>query len=505
MNAQVRALRASAQTRLSGRQLVLILVAACVLVRLAAMDWLPLMDTTEARYAEIARKMVELGDWVTPWHDYGVPFWGKPPLSFWLTAGSFKLFGVSAFSARLPHFLCMGLVVWAGWGLARRRSPGQAMTLLALLSGAALSFVSAGAVMTDEALVLGITLAMRGFWLAGHDLPSARWREAWWVFIGLAIGLLAKGPLAVVLVALPMLAWLALHKPARAQLMALPWVPGLLVAAGLVAPWYLAAEIRTPGFLSYFIVGEHWHRFVTAGWKGDLYGTAHHFPPGMVWVFALGAMLPWSLSLPVAAWRGRSAGATVLARDADRDWRVYLLCWGLAPLVFFTAARNIIWTYALPALPALALWAASWLDRRLPEARVQRLLSVGLALTLLGCAVAVVQLKRSGDMDRRSAQALVARWAAERHGAEPLVFVGTRLFSASFYSQGRAELVSTPQQAEVRLGGGTGYVALPHGESPLWPAARFLGTFGHYDLVQLRGRDEPRASPELGTPSERAM
>lgn len=51
---------------------------ALLLVRLVLMAWLPLTDTTEARYAEIARKMLETGNWVTPLHDYGVPFWSKP-------------------------------------------------------------------------------------------------------------------------------------------------------------------------------------------------------------------------------------------------------------------------------------------------------------------------------------------------------------------------------------------------------------------------------------------
>ena len=80
-------------------------VGALLLVRLAAMALIPLMDTTEARYGEIARKMAALNDWITPWHDHGQPFWGKPPLSFWLTALSFKLLGVHEFSARLPHLL----------------------------------------------------------------------------------------------------------------------------------------------------------------------------------------------------------------------------------------------------------------------------------------------------------------------------------------------------------------------------------------------------------------
>jgi hypothetical protein len=63
---------------------------------------LPLMDKTEARYAEIARIMAETGNWVVPHIDYGVPFWAKPPLSTWASALSIFLFGDHAFFVRLP-------------------------------------------------------------------------------------------------------------------------------------------------------------------------------------------------------------------------------------------------------------------------------------------------------------------------------------------------------------------------------------------------------------------
>lgn len=86
-------------------RLVLLALVAVVLMRLLTLGLYPLTDTTEARYAEVARKMVELGDWITPWYDYGVPFWAKPPLSTWLTAASFKVFGLNEFAARLPHFV----------------------------------------------------------------------------------------------------------------------------------------------------------------------------------------------------------------------------------------------------------------------------------------------------------------------------------------------------------------------------------------------------------------
>ena len=78
-------------------------VLVAFMIRLTTLGLYPLGDTTEARYSEIARKMVETGNWITPQFDYGVPFWGKPPLSTWTRAASFELFGVSEFAARLPR------------------------------------------------------------------------------------------------------------------------------------------------------------------------------------------------------------------------------------------------------------------------------------------------------------------------------------------------------------------------------------------------------------------
>lgn len=76
----------------------------------------PLMDTTEARYAEMSRKMLETNQWLVPQFDYGIPFWGKPPLSFWASAVTMKLGGVNEWSARLAPFLAslaMGLLFFA--------------------------------------------------------------------------------------------------------------------------------------------------------------------------------------------------------------------------------------------------------------------------------------------------------------------------------------------------------------------------------------------------------
>ena len=158
-----------------------ILLGLLLLARLIGMAVAPLLDTTEARYGEISRKMAELNDWITPWFDHGVPYWGKPPLAFWVTAISFKLFGVNEFSARLPHLIISMLIVGLAVWLAARRDRHAALPTLALISGSSLFFVSSGVVMTDIELILGTTLTMAGFWLAKR-LP------VWWT-VSLALGM----------------------------------------------------------------------------------------------------------------------------------------------------------------------------------------------------------------------------------------------------------------------------------------------------------------------------
>lgn len=439
-------------------RLLLWVVGAAFLVRLATLGMYPLGDPTESRYAEIGRRMAELGDWVTPWIGDGIPFWGKPPFSFWLTAGSFKLFGLGEFSARLPHWLCGVLLLWVVWDWAARRSRREAAVAVALAAGSALFFAMSGAVMTDMALALGMTLAMRGFWLALDESGAAQRREELILVLGLAIGTLAKGPLALVLAGLPIAAWALATGNLRRVFATLHWKTVVVAVLALSVPWYLLAEARTPGFLDYFIVGEHWNRFMVSGWQGDLYGHSHAFPRGSIWLFAALALMPWSVLVPVAAWRWRHLAQP--APPQDRSFGLYLACWALAPCVFFTMSGNILWTYVLPGIPAAAMAASLWLVRLPPGQVERRLLAGGVALTaIIGFAI-VVAFNAGGWEREMSTRALVHEYQARRSDGESLVFFRKQPYSSSFYTDGAAGEIMTVEELRVLLADGPAWVAV---------------------------------------------
>jgi 4-amino-4-deoxy-L-arabinose transferase-like glycosyltransferase len=364
-------------------------------------------------------------------------------------------------------------------------------------------FLAAGAVMTDIALGLGTTMAMRGFWLGLQGDPAGRLREQALFFAGLAIGLLAKGPIAAVLVGLPLAVWTLRFGKLGLVAREFRWVSGMLLTTMLVVPWYVLAELRTPGFLEYFLVGEHWHRFVTPDWRGDLYGNAHAFPRGSIWLFAIAAFLPWSVLIPVASLRWRRTAAPAPA--VDRPLQLYLLLWALTPCVFFSLAGTILWTYDLPGLPALAMLLALWLARVPQAAQVNRLLAGGVAVMVLGIGAAVVAINVGSWGEKGSTRDLVADYDARREDGQALVFLRHRPASAAFYSRGRAEQVCCADELLSRLAHGVVYVAIADAHRDKLPVAlvdrlHSVSHRGHYELFRAgpepsQDRRPPDAKP----------
>jgi len=299
-----------------------------------------LMDPDEGRYAEIAREMLASGDFLTPTLNF-LPYLEKPPLVYWLTAASFHLFGLQEWAARLvPAVSAWGGVLAVFW-LGRRLGNVQTGFWAALITA-----TSAGYVILGRILTLDMTLTCFLTW--GLALAYQAWRTGQGRYLFLAygawgLGVLVKGPVALVLPGLIFLTWLLLERAWRHW----PrfWHPGgAVLLALLVLPWYLLVAWHNPEFWRYFFWEEHVQRFLTPRIHA---GQPVYFYVGVVvvgllpWTF----LLPWALSRPPAM---APEGPTA----ADRR---FLLTWFAVVFVFFSLARAKLFPYLLPGLPPLAL------------------------------------------------------------------------------------------------------------------------------------------------------
>jgi len=174
-------------------------------------------------------------------------------------------------------------------------------------------------------------------------------------------------------------------------------------------------------------------------------------------------------------------------------WRLYLLLWTLAPMVFFTVSGNILATYVLPGLPAFALlvgdvWRPRDDDTRALRSPVRVLLVVGLALPVL--FVAGILLVHDKFERELSHKALVQTWTGKRaNNGERLVYVGRPPPSAEFYSRGKAMTVPDAATLAPLLDDpAADFIAIRAGDLARLPDATRsllvpLGEFGDFRLL----------------------
>lgn len=412
---------------------ITLFISIIMLIRLVSLHLYPLMDTTEARYGEMARLMVETNNWITPLFNYDVPFWGKPPMQTWVSALSGKMLGINEFSLRLPHFISgmLTLVIVGYFAYIKRMSPLLSVLILLTCTG---FYIASGTIMTDSLLTLSMTLSMFGFYVGWQKHSK---KHAYLGFIGIGLGLLIKGPLIIVLIGLSILPWIIINygivEGAKQFWLRIPIVSGLLLSLMIAGPWYVIAEHTTPGFLHYFLVGEHWSRFTVSGWNGDLYGSAHDEPRGMIWLFWLYTAFPWSLVLLYRLIK-RSNKKMLFADSESKSWHTFLICWLVSPMILFTLSGNILPMYVLPGLPAMALLLASGKQ------------SLSRSEIIISCfvPVAVIGLLVFGKpiFEAKSDVGLIEA----TNKKFPIYYLNKYTFSGRFYTQGQAKIWTEENQ-----------------------------------------------------------
>jgi 4-amino-4-deoxy-L-arabinose transferase-like glycosyltransferase len=317
----------------------------------------PLLEPDEGRYAEIPREMLASGDLVVPRLN-GVLYFEKPPLCYWLVAGSARAFGQGEAASRLPSALAGVLgIVLAGWLAARMAGPAAGLWTAVALASAPLYLALARLTTVDMTVTLMITATLTFAWFGLQD-RSPRTRRWWWraAAVAAALAVLAKGLIGVLIpgaiVVLFLLATRALKRVAE-----IPWLSAGALFALVAAPWHLAIASRQPDFAWFYFVHEHLLRYATA--------TAERQEPWWYFIAVLAVGCgPWLAFAPWALVSGPAPGSERSGRPA-----LFLAIWAGFVTVFFSASRSKLIPYVLPAVPALAVLAGMAVSRVLDRAR----------------------------------------------------------------------------------------------------------------------------------------
>ncbi len=315
----------------------------------------PLFNTDEGRYAEIPREMLADGDWVIP-HLNGLAYIEKPPLQYWATALSLKVFGINEFAARLYTALCALLTLIVIFITAGELWDRQTAVRAVAVLGGMLLFLVMGQLLTlDMSLTFYMTLGMGAFLLAQQSALSLRWMLLAWTAIGL--GVLTKGVVAAAIPAAVLVLYSGMARdfsPWRR----LHWLPGLCLFLLITVPWHWLAAGRLADFLEFFFVHEHLSRFLTP--SADRQEAWWFFGA----VFLTGSM-PWTLPalrVLVLGWVKVKADEPIASASASRlpDFNapLFLWVWVVFVLGFFSLSDSKLIPYVLPAMPALALLIA---------------------------------------------------------------------------------------------------------------------------------------------------
>jgi hypothetical protein len=302
-----------------------------------------LFEPDEGRYAEIPREMLVRGEWVVPYLQ-GQPYLDKPPLLYWLVIGSYRLFGAHDWSARLVPALAIHAGILLTYLLGRRSLGERAAFWGALALGLAPGFITMGRLLVlDGLLTLWMTLSLLAIFEA---VRGDRLRLGWWLGAAVAcgLGILTKGPVAVILLLGPL--WL--HRWLAGTSCRLGWRAWLgfgLVTLAVSLPWYVAVCVRLPSFAAYFLWKHNVQRFLT---------PFDHLEP--VWYYVpivLIGLLPASL-LGGSLVRWLLSGKPEAAERRCPELGYLLLAGGWC-LLFFSLSGCKLPTYVMPTFPPLAL------------------------------------------------------------------------------------------------------------------------------------------------------
>lgn len=360
----------------------LIVAGACLVAWFAVLGVRPLFNPDEGRYGGIPREMLASGDWVLPRLN-GAVYLEKPPLQYWATAVSLRVFGVDEFGVRFFGALMAAIAAGFAFLLGRRWRDATYGATAAAMTGSMLLYVVMGQLTTlDMALGAFLTIAIVAFCLAQlarerDPTANRNWMLACWA--AMAAATLTKGLIGLVIPGTVLVLYTALQRD-WATWKHVHLVKGLALYFALVVPWFVFVERAHPGAFDFLIIREHFQRYLTK--IHDRYQPWWYFLP----ILAAGVLpwLPQSLRALLTGWRAERPPGQF---DTGR------VLWVAAAfiLLFFSISDSKLAPYVVPMLPLLALLGARHDAAGLRDLKLAAILQAAFGALL---AVAVVVASR---------------------------------------------------------------------------------------------------------------
>lgn len=319
---------------------LIFLLLLSVFVMFYNLGSVPLLDPDEPVYAETPKEMLASGDMLSP-KIYGYYWFDKPPMYYWMVAGSYKIFGINDFAARFPSAMLGVAFIFAIYYFANKffNEKVALYSSLILLTSVEFFYLSKAAV-TDITLTLFLSIALFLFMR----------KKYYWFYIFAGLATLTKGPIGIVFPAFIIFIYLLITRNFN-ELKNMKIPVGVILFSIVALPWYIYMYLTHGNiFIETFLGFHNITRF-----------TSPEHPSGVLWYYYIPVLLigffPWSTVMVQAVYKS-------ITQYKDKfNELLFLNIWVFFILIFFSISQTKLVSYILPLFPPLAIITGWFLDQ----------------------------------------------------------------------------------------------------------------------------------------------
>lgn len=330
---------------------IIFLLSLCLFVFFAGIGSYGLLDKDEPRYAGTALEIIKNHNWIVPQFNYENRF-DKPILFYWFIAASYKIFGISDFTSRLPSAICALLCVLFTWYVSKKVFGNKVALLSGIVLATSIEYVLLGRrAATDMSLCLLFSATMYSIFLS-YFIKDFKIKILWCILAGVFSGLsiLTKGPVGILLPFMILTVFLICRKQFDVKHLKVYFI--ILFFALIVAlPWFVKVHISTNGeFTKVFFFEHNLKRFTSV--------VGEH--PGPIWFYVpvvLGGFMPWTVFF-------MSSFFILIRRVLTPKFNkllLYSFVWILTVFIFFSLSTTKLATYILLIFPPMAIVTSYWI------------------------------------------------------------------------------------------------------------------------------------------------